>query len=296
MRRTIPLMFLSLMLLSTACSRGAAPESDAAGVSAVALRQMGQDHVAHEMTSSSGIPAAEYAATRSGRSAEEAMLAYEHEAQVRVDAEAIPARVEAVREACEKATYGACLVLDVNERGGPFPHASLRVRAEAKAIDPLIAAAGKGGEVGDRSTRAEDLSVAVRDNTLRQDRLRKEHARLLEFQGRGDLKVADMIALSGQLSSVEAELAQAEREGAEQKRRIETQLLSIDFSPPGGETGRSEIADAFRESGRVMAGSTAFVIRAISALVPVLLALAFGIWLLRRTWRFLRRRRRVATE
>lgn len=296
MRRTIPLMFLSLMLLSTACSRGVAPESDAAGVSAVALRQMGQDHVAHEMTSSSGMPAAEYAATRSGRSAQEAMLAYEHEAQVRVDAEAIPTRVEAVREACEKATYGACLVLDVSERGGPFPHASLRVRAEAKAIDPLIAAAGKGGEIGDRSTRAEDLSVAVRDNTLRQDRLRKEHARLLEFQGRGDLKVADMIALSGQLSSVEAELAQAEREGAEQKRRIETQLLSIEFSPPGGETGRNEIADAFRESGRVMAGSTAFVIRAISALVPVLLALAFGIWLLRRIWRFLRRRRRVATE
>lgn len=296
MRRTIPLMFLFLMLLSTACSRGAAPESDAAGASAVALRQMGQDHVAHEMTSSSGMPAAEYAATRSGRSAQEAMLAYEHEAQVRVDAEAIPARVDAVREACEKATYGACLVLDVSERGGPFPHASLRVRAEAKAIDPLIAAAGKGGEVGDRSTRAEDLSVAVRDNTLRQDRLRKEHARLLEFQGRSDLKVADMIALSGQLSSVEAELAQAEREGAEQKRRIETQLLSIEFSPPGGETGRNEIADAFRESGRVMAGSTAFVIRAISALVPVLLALAFGIWLLRRTWRFLRRRRRVATE
>ena len=132
MRRTISLVSLSLLLVSTACSRGA-PESDAAGAPADALRQMGQDHVAREMTSSSEMPAAEYAAARPGRSAQEAMLAYEHEAQVRVDAEAIPAHVKAVREACEKATYGACLVLDVSERGGPFPHASLRVRAEAKA-------------------------------------------------------------------------------------------------------------------------------------------------------------------
>jgi len=327
MRRSIAPYLLPVLLLSAACSRhdtgeqmvysasdmdaaaaaqaaadaaGAAADAAADGNSAAALRQMGTDHPAREFTVA--LPTAIHAPPGSpppspstrGRTPSEAMLAYEHDAQVRMDAEAIPMHVKAVREACEKAKYGACLVLDVTERGGRFPHASIRMRAEAKAIDPLIAAAGEGGEIGDRSTRAEDLSVAVRDNTLRQDRLRKEHARLLEFQGRSDLKVADMIALSEQLSNVEAELAQAEREGAEHQRRIETQLLSIEFSPPNGEAGRSEIADAFRESGHVMAGSTAFVIRAISALLPVLLVLAFGIWLLRRGWRFLRKRRRDA--
>ena len=304
MRRSMLPILLSLALLSTACSRGggneadaayaaadAAPDASAGGNSAEALKAMGGDHLAREMTTRLELPQANYSRMSPGRSAKEAMLAYEHEVTVRMDAERIPAHVKAVREACERRTHGACLVLAVGENGGRYARASIRVRAEAKAIEPLIRAAGDGGEIADRSTRAEDLSTAVRDNTLRQDRLRKEHARLLEFQGRSDLKVADMIALSDQLSNVESELAQAEREGAENTRRIETQQLSIDFLPPNGEAGRNDIAEAFRDSGRVMAASTAGVIKVVAALVPVLLALVVGIWLLRRVWRFLRRRR-----
>jgi hypothetical protein len=314
MRRSMLPILLSLCFVATACSRGggndadaayaaqaaaeaaaaaadAAPDASASGNSAEALKQMGVEHLAREMTTRSEMPAANYSVMRPGRSAEEAMLAYEHEVTVRMDAERIPVHVKAVREACERRTHGACLVLAVGENGGRYARASIRVRAEAKAIEPLIRAAGDGGEIADRSTRAEDLSTEVRDNTLRQDRLRKEHARLLEFQGRSDLKVADMIALSEQLSNVESELAQAEREGAEHTRRIETQQLSLEFLPPNGEAGRSDIAEAFRDSGRVMAASTAGVIRVVAALVPVLLALVVGIWLLRRAWRFVRRRR-----
>lgn len=308
MRRSMLPILMSLLLVATACSRGGGDEADAAyaaqtaadaaaadaspgGNSAEALRQMGTDHLAREMTTRVELPQANYDTMRPGRSAEEAMLAYEHDVSVRMDAERIPAHVKAVREACERRTHGACLVLAVSQNGGRYARASIRLRAEAKAIEPLIAAAGEGGEIADRSTRAEDLSTEVRDNTLRQDRLRKEHARLLEFQGRSDLKVTDMIALSEQLSNVESELAQAEREGAEHKRRIETQQLSIDFLPPNSEEGRSDVAEAFRDSGRVMAASTAGVIRVIAALVPVLLALVAGVWLLRRAWRFLRRRR-----
>ena len=311
MRSSMLPVLLCLCLLSAGCSRGtedeamaasaaanaaadaaaAAADASSGGNSAEALKQTGIEHLAREMTTRSGLPDANFDIMQPGRSAEEAMLAYEHDVTVRMDAERIPAHVKAVREACERRTHGACLVLAVSENGGRDARASIRVRAEAKAIEPLIRAAGDAGEIADRSTRAEDLSTEVRDNTLRQDRLRKEHARLLEFQGRSDLKVADMIALSEQLSNVESELAQAEREGAEHKRRIETQQLSIDFQPPNGEAGRSDIAEAFRDSGRVMAASTAGVIRVIAALVPVLLVLVAGVWLLRRAWRFLRRRR-----
>jgi hypothetical protein len=228
--------------------------------------------------------------------AEQAMLAYEHDIEIRLDAAGIAPKVQALRQACETRKYGACLVLEISQSGGRYPQASLRVRAEPRAIEPLIAEAGKGGDIGDRSTHAEDLAVAVRDNTLLRDRLRKQHARLLEFQGRSDLKVADVIALSEQLSRVESELEAAEREGAAHKRRIETQLLSIRFSPHVGEAGRSEVAVALSDSGRVMASSAAGVIRIISALVPVLIALVVVIWLLRRLIRFLRRRRKPATD
>lgn len=275
----------------------AADATSSGGGDAAALRQMGADHLARE--SIVELPEANYSIRRDHPAkpmaavAERAMLAYEHEIRIRLDAERIPAQVQALRKDCETAKFGACLVLHVSQSGGRYAQGSITVRAEPKAVEPLIASAGKGGEFGDRSTRAEDLAVAVRDNTLLQDRLRKQHARLLEFQGRSDLKVADVIALSEQLSKVEAELEAAERDGASHRRRIETQLLTLDFSPFAREEQRSEIAAAFRDSGRVMAASAGGVIRVVSALIPILLSLALAIWLLRRAWRWLRRKKKV---
>jgi hypothetical protein len=283
-----------------ATADAAAAAADAAAASAgnaAALRQMGADHLAREFMG--GGSEANYSIhrdhpTKPMAAAERAMLAYEHEVEIRLDAERIPAQVQALRKDCETSKFGACLVLQVSQSGGRYAQGSITVRADPKAIEPLIASAGKGGEFGDRSTRAEDLAVAVRDNTLLRDRLRKQHARLLEFQGRSDLKVADVIALSEQLSKVEAELEAAERDGATHRRRIETQLLTLEFSPFAREERRSEIAAAFRDSGDVMAASTGGVIRVVSALIPVLLALAVVFWILRRVWRWLRRKKKEA--
>lgn len=287
---------------AAAAADAAAAAADAAsgaaqGGDAAALPQMGVDHLVSDMLV--GLPEANYSRVafrpaeqrpdNRSSTAEQAMLAYEHEVEVLTDADSIAAKVKAAKQACETAKFGACLVLRVDQRGGRYARASLRVRAEAKVIEPLIAAAGQGGDLGDRSTRAEDLAVAVRDNTLLQSRLDKQHARLLQFQDRSDLKVADVIALSEQLSKVEAELEAAQCEGAVHKRRIETQLLTIRFMPNVGESGRSEIAMAFADSGHVMASSSAGVIRVVAGLLPVLLALALAIWLLRRLVGFLRR-------
>lgn len=266
------------------------------GSNAAALTQMGVDHLAAEMVlTRSDVPVAQSPSPMPPpTSAERAMLAYEHEVQIRLDAERINEKVRAVRKACESAKFGACLVLRVDQSGGRYAHGSLRMRAEPKAIEPLIAAAGEGGEVGDRETRAEDLAVAVRDNDLLRDRLRKQHARLMQFQDRRDLKVEEMIALSEQISRVEAELEAAEREGATHKRRIETQLLTLEFAPSAGDEQRGSILSALRDSGQIMAGSASDMIRIVATLIPVILTLAIGIWLLRRMWRWMRGRKKKA--
>ncbi len=283
---------------AAAAAATAAPEG---GGNAYALRNMGVEHAVSEFEGGpvKGPEANDNARVVQPReqrpsAAASAMLAYEHDVEIRLDAERIPQKVQAVRRACESAKFGACLVLEVRQSGGRYAEGSLTVRAEPKAIEPLIAAAGEGGDIGDRRTHAEDLAVAVRDNTLRQARLRKQHARLLEFQGRSDLKVADMIALSEQISRVESELEAAELLGATHKRRIETQLLTLSFSPRASEEQRSEIVAAFRDSGDVMAASTGAVIRVIAGLIPVLIALVFAIWLLRRVWRWRRRKTQAA--
>ena len=303
MRRFVVSGFVVAMLLASCSSADqyeseAVPAADAAGNSAAALKQMGTDHVLSEFTTRAPAADTSYAPPRakSGQAAndgEASMLAYEHEVEVRLDADRIEPTLDAVRSACESKRFGACQILSAERRGGRNAHGSLRMRAEPRAIEPLISSGGKGGEVVARDTTAEDLAVAVRDNTLLRDRLRKQHARLLEFQDRKDLKVDDVIALSEQLSRVEAELEAADRDAASHRRRLETQLLTIQFSPHATQEGRSEVAEAFSDTGRVMAGSVAFVVRVIAALFPVLLVLVIGLWLLRRMWRWVRRRKRV---
>jgi hypothetical protein len=227
-----------------------------------------------EAEQAASAPAAEpgrAADSAAGAAQLQAMLAYEHDVEIRLPAEQIPPRLKLVQSACASGKFGACVVLGVRQQGGDSPIASLKMRVVPAGVEPLIAAAGNEDEIGSRNTRAEDLAVAVTDNTLLQDRLRRQHARLSEFQQRDTLAIADMITLSQQLAETEAQLEAAAREGAQYKRRIETQLLTITFVPPGGESGRGEIGQAFRDFVVITSATTAWLIRAIAVLLPVAL-------------------------
>ena len=217
-----------------------------------------------------------------------AMLAYEHHAGIVLPADGIAARMQAAKAACDDGRFGACVVLDARVQSGDRPNASLGMRIVPTGVEPMIALASQDARVGSRSTHAEDLAVQVRDNALVQERLRNELARLQEFQQRRDLAVADMIALSRQLAETQAQLDAAEREGAQHRRRIDTQKLTLDFRPPSAESGRGEIGQALRDFGGTLASGLAWTIRAMAFLLPVLVVLAVFVAL----WRRLRRGRK----
>ena len=124
-----------------------------------------------------------------------ALLAYEHTVGVQLDRAAIAPRLQAIRAACSDARFGACTLLEAQQSSGDRPQARTVMRMAPDAIEPMVALAAEDGETGERSTRAEDLAVAVRDNTTEQDRLTREMTRLQAFEARSDLSVADMIAL-----------------------------------------------------------------------------------------------------
>jgi hypothetical protein len=211
-----------------------------------------------------------------------AFLAYEHEVDIDLGADEIPARLQAVQASCQSGKFGDCAVLHVRRSGGDAPSASLKVRIAPAGVEPLIRQAGQGGEVGSRNTHAEDLAQAVADNDLQRLRLQKEHARLLEFQQRQDLAVTDLLALSKQLTEIEAGLETAQREGAQHRRRIDTQLLTLQFHPPGGQQGRGEIAQAFRDFGSILTVSIAWMIRALAGLLPLLAVVSAAVFFWRR--------------
>lgn len=219
-------------------------------------------------------------------------LAYSHEASIRLPAEAIATRVAAVRKACMDRVHGDCTVLGEQQSAGQWPGGQLVMRAEPRAIEPLVATASEGAEISERSTRAEDLADAVRDNGLRRQRLQAQHARLSEFLTRKDLKAEDLIALGNQLAQIEAELQSAEQESAQQQRRINTNLLTLNFRSSRVTAESSELRSAFRDSLDVLDSSMAVLVTVVVALLPFLVFGTAAVFVVR-AW--LRRRRRSAT-
>ena len=213
-----------------------------------------------------------------------AYLAYEHTVGVSLAADGIVQRLGEIKAACDDGRHGECVVLNVWQQGGDHPAASIGMRIVPSGVEPMIAQASAGADLGERSTRAEDLAVVVRDNGLAQDRLRKERARLEEFQARRDLAVADMIALSKQLAETQAQLEAAEQQGAQHRRRIETQLLTINLQPTSAQESRNDIVLALKDSGRTLASGVAWTIRSLAFLLPVLLVLS-AVFALVRRWR-----------
>jgi hypothetical protein len=218
-------------------------------------------------------------------------LAYRHEAGIRLPADRIAARLGAVRKACMDQAHGHCVVLGEQQSAGQWPSGQLVMRAAPKAIEPLVAMAAEGAELSERSTQAEDLADAVRDNGLRRQRLQSQHVRLSEFLARKDLKAEDLIALGNQLAQIEAELQTAEQESAQQQRRINTNLLTLNFHASGVDADRSEVRMALRDSLEVLDGSVAMLVTTVVALTPFALFGLFLVWVVR-AW--LRRRRAAA--
>ena len=225
-------------------------------------------------------------------SPEGAALAYEHDVDIQLDAAQIGPRVKAIADACQAARFGDCAVLQVGQQGGEYPSGSIRVRIAPKGVEPIISLAGQGGEVASRTTHAEDLAQQVADTALTTLRLQKEHARLLAYQDGKDVKMADLLVITQRLSEIEAGLEQANKDAAQQRRRIDTQLITLQLHTPSGQRSRSEIGQALRESGTILTTSVAFVIRAVAALLPVSLVLWLFGWIGMTLWR--RRQRRAA--
>lgn len=286
----------AMLLAMAGCSQGGGDTASSAGVAAEAPPSAPMPEAA------AGMDTIEVSGSRVKQSggdegvvgqenAEGSFLAYTHDATIRVAAARIGERVGAVRDACMARRFGECTVLGESQQAGDYPNGMLQLRAEPKAIQPLVALAAEGAELASRSTSAEDLADAVRDNGLRRARLEKQHARLLEFIDRDDLTAESLVMLTGQLAQIEAELQYAEQEAAQQQRRIRTNLLTLNFQTDGVTVETSAMRQSLRNAGDVLDQSAATLLTLIVAVLPFLLMGAVGVWLLR-LW--LRRLRRMA--
>lgn len=224
------------------------------------------------------------------RNKADSYLAYEHHVAIELPAEHIGERLAATREACLSERFGACSLLAAQQSSGNAPRGELTLRIVPDGVEAITGLASEGGELTSRSTRAEDLAQAVADNRRQHEQLLRQQRTLQQFEQRQDLAVADLLALAREQAALEVQLQAIAQEAAQQQRRLDTNLLTLNFTSPYESSPLGRIGEAVSRLQDNLAEGTANVIEFIGYSLPfliVLFPLALG---LRKLWRRLTQR------
>ncbi len=214
-------------------------------------------------------------------------LAYEHHVWIELPAASLDAQIRSVRDACQSGTHGRCSLIEHSQASGVRASGKVKLRIAPAGVEAMVGVAAIGGEQTRRSTQAEDLAQAVADTTRQLDQLKLQRVLLLEFQQRKDLGVADMLSIAREMAAVETSLASAERDAAQQTLRLQTNLLTIEFSTPSEPASRTaRLRDALSGSLDSSVDGLAQAIETFAYVLPLLL-FGFPLALL---WRWLWRK------
>lgn len=213
-------------------------------------------------------------------------LAYEHGIWFQVAPDSMSRRVTAVQTACTEERFGACSVLaiELGNGGSANADASIKLRSAPQGVEPLVALAAEGKAIWKRQTSAEDLADAVADVAGQQEMLRRQRERLLGYLQRKDVAVADMIAVSQQLASIESSLQALGQQSADQQRRIETNLLTITLFSDQEADSVSDVS--FGEAWSTFVDSLAEGLTAAAEYAGFLLPLALLLFPMALLWRW----------
>ena len=211
-----------------------------------------------------------------------AQLAYEHELTLALPGALLAPRMQATREACESARFGACNILGITEDGNG---GEIILRIAPTGVEPMVALAAEGGKLGQRITTAEDLADAVADVQRRRDRLQAQQQRLDELAKRKDITVSDLIALSKEQAGIENELQALAQVAAGQQRRLDTNRVTLNFRSSDGANQASRFSRMFSNLGDNLVDGTADALERASYVLPFVV-LAFPVlWLWVWLWR-----------
>jgi hypothetical protein len=239
------------------------------------------------------VPAAALAPPAQGGARRVGTLAYQHVISVEMGRELLPTRLREIEAACNADRASNCTVLEVALSSNQnLPNGNIRMRLAPGGVEPMVALASKNGEVTSRNTSAEDLAEPVADNERQIALLTLHRDRLTEFMKNKDINVDQLITVSKELASVQSQLDSLNTQRANLRRRIDTDLLTITLSLPRQDytSEQTPVTDALRSFGSDFREAVGMVIRFCAVLVPWLVVILPGLFLLRLFWRWIGRK------
>jgi Domain of unknown function (DUF4349) len=178
--------------------------------------------------------------------------------------------------------------------GDSVPSGIISLRVAPDDLKRLLGHVENLGKIARHTTDREDKTTAVVDTEAKIKNLTGFRDSLRAMLARPSATVKDLVEIQKQLTDTQSEL---DSETAQRKILAnETEKIAIEIAfrverPSGNAGGFAQVWDAFRESGPILADSTASLIITIVAIIPWLILIVPAVWLLAKAWRRLRLRR-----
>jgi hypothetical protein len=232
------------------------------------------------MASAASAPAAA-AASRSAAQ----YLAYEYAIEAQAKADEIKPLYDRLVAACMADAANACVQMESSLGTGEFPGARLKFRLKAAGVAPLTALLEKGGKVISQSTRVEDLADPITDNARRIALLQGYEQSLLALEKKPGMDVDNLIKVSKELANTQSDLEALTGTNAHLMERVNLRMLTINIDTHSGPVRWSPIGNAMGNAVNNMASALGLLITVVSYLLPWMLVLVPGWFLVRKAFR-----------
>jgi len=224
-------------------------------------------------------------------------VAVRHKLEIIEPASALPKSLEAVVAYCSSIQ---CEVLSSNISGtaaDSTPSGSVSMRVLPQDLNKLLDFAGKQGKIAQHSTETEDKTAAVIDVEAKiknQTEFRDSLRRMLVKPG---VNVANLLQIQEKLAEAQSELdaeATLRKNLANETEKVAIEIAFRSEIHSAKRGAFASVTEAFSEFGSNFGDSLAALIEAIAAIIPWLIVIVPGIWLLKRFVSRIRRNRAAA--
>jgi acyl transferase domain-containing protein len=212
-------------------------------------------------------------------------LSREHSVTIDVAESALHPAFQRLSDRCTADAANHCAILQSDVSSGQFSSGLIKLRIDPKAVEDLIGFAASLGRLEHRSTQVEDLADAIQDTQARIEMLTTYRKQLLELQGKAGTNIDAAIKVASELSTVQGNLEQANGQVAHQTKRTSTDIVTIHFSVAEQKAFWRPIRAALRDFFGNLSEGISQAITAVAYILPWLLVIIPGLYLVRFLWR-----------
>jgi DNA repair exonuclease SbcCD ATPase subunit len=212
-------------------------------------------------------------------------LSREHTVTVEVAESELNSSFKRLSDRCTADSANHCTILQSDVSSGQYSSGLIKLRIDPKAVEDLIGFAAGLGRLEHRATQVEDLAEAIQDTQSRIEMLTTYRKQLLELQAKAGSNIDAAIKVASELSTVQGNLEQATGQVAYQTKRTTTDIVTIHFLVSEQKAFWRPIREAVRNFFGNLSEGISQAITAVAYILPWLLVVIPGLYLVRFLWR-----------